>query len=541
MTIKVEQYGSQRFQSGVTRSPLAPRMQTGSRGAAIATGLDAASKAVNFIADDISTTEAEDTLVKFEREGNKLLHSPESGYLNTKGKNAYELGTDASDRITKLQQTYSEGLSGDAKSKFNRVADSMTTRNIGTVQKHAAGGFNDWKISTIKDTVENSIENVGLNWNDAEEVGVQLELGRAAVRDAANLEGVDPKERVQNFDAAAAKAAIQSATAVSADEGKKALESYGDLLEGNNRNLMKEKIETKSRQEEQRDQAIQSVAIANNMLTQYESLTDMQQAVRTEYKSDPELMGKALRELQTQYSQQKVAEKDEQADTFNAAQDFLRTGGTSSSYIAINPQGWDSLSAVQKASLEKQDKGVEVKTDWNKYNDWSLMQPNELAAVDPNDYQPFMAPTELKAFNSALKSARRGEKTPEHQVGRTRATQTTSAMVQLIRKDKKDWSREDMKKADAAYDMLNDMVVYRETQLGRKLTPDEYTAALSDLTYRIVKERPWYRPDTETGLADDILGLSESDRMILTNKLRKDNLPVTAENLMRLYDQVRKE
>lgn len=540
--LKIKQYGSQKFQTGTARSPLSPRIKAGLRGAAISAGLGAAADTVAFIADDLSTTEAESTLVKFERESNSLLHSPESGYLNTKGKNAFDLGNDASERLTKLKDTFSEGLSGPARDKFNRVADNMVTRNLGTIQKHAGAGFKSWKISTIKDSVENSIESAGLNWNDPEEVNMQMQVGIAAVKDAAELEGVDSKERVETFRAALAQAAISSATADSADNGKRAMEMYGEMLEGKAPALMKERIETKRRQEEQRDQAIESVTIANSMLTQFTNLTDMQDEIRKKYKSEPELLDKALKATKTQYDHRKVAEQDEQADTFNEAQLFMREkGATTEAYIAANSAGWDSLSAVQRSSLDKQAKGGVVKTDWNKYNEWSLMQPDELAKVNPNDYQPHMAPAELKSFNAALKSARRGEKTPDHQVGRTRASQTTSTMVQLLNKDRKDWSRSDLTKVDAAYDMLNDMVVYRETQLGRKLTPDEYTSALSDLTYKLVKERPWYRPDTETGLADEILELSESDRMVLTNLLRKRNLPVTAMNLMEIYDKVRKD
>ena len=540
--MKIPQYGAQQTQTGFTRSAKASKVKTAAGGteSLIATGLRAAADVTSFIADDMSTTEAESTLVKFERESNKLLHAPDGGYLNTQGKDAFEMGTDATERLQKMKDTYGSSMSGAARSKFNTAADSIVTRGMGAINKHSANGYRGWKVSTIKDGIENSIENIGLNWDNDDEVAINLEVGRAAVRDAAKLEGVDSKERLQNFDAAVAATAIESATADSADSGKTALKKYGDMLEGSQKNKMKEKIETKSRQEEQRDQAIQSVTIANNMLGQYENLTDMQTDIRKKYASDPELMGKALKETQVQYRMQKVATQDEQAGTFNDAQDFVRSGGSVSGFMAINPQGWDQLSAVQKASLDKQELGTNVKTNWNLYNKWSLMQPNELAKVNPNDYQPHMAPAELKSFNTAFRSARRGEKTPEHQVGRTRASQTTNAMVQLLGANKKDWSRSQMKKVDAAYDMLNDMVVSRETQFGRKLTPSEYTDTLSDLTYKIVKEQPWYfGGDEEVGLVDDILGLSNEDRMVLTNRLRNDNLPVTAENMMRLYDQVR--
>jgi len=542
MPIKIPEYGEQRVDLQVAKTPRANYQPAGAApGAGLGEGISALAKAGEAIVDDISTTEAEEALTKFEREKNALFHNPDGGYFNTQGKDAYDMQGRVTESLTKLKKNYSESLSAGARDKFNRVAEKHVTQGMSNIQQHAFKGFKAWEVATIKAGVENSIENIALDWGNKENVALQFELGRAAIRDAAKLEGISGEalnEQLQNFDASAAQAAIKAATAESAEKGMEALDLYGERLEGADKAIIKDGIETKSRQEKQRDDAIAAVSITNNVLTRYKSLSEMQDAVREKTKNDPELMGKALRELQSQFANKRSADADARVQNFELAEDFIYKGGTAAQFMATNEAAWDSLTVTQRRSIES---GKPVTTNWNKYNEFMLMDPVELAKVDPNKYVPHLAKEERNKFYTAYKAARKGEKSSEHQVGRTIAAQTKSTVEQILGKKSKDWSTEKQATADKVYKLIDDEARARKVQLKRDLTSDEYTDLLNGFTRKVARDKSilGISYKSEVRLKDAVLDLPQDEIDILTNTLRANNLPVTNKNLINLYEQVR--
>ena len=538
MAIKIEQYGPQRLSTQFTRTPLRERPRDADT--SVARSITTAGNVLGQIADDISTTEAEETLVKFEREKNSLFHNPDGGYFKTQGKTAYDKAQDTRDALEKLREEYGSSLVGPARNKFDRVAEKHVTDGLEAIDRWAGKGFKAWEVATVKSSNENAIENVALNWDDPKTVALNLELGRAGVREAARLEGLDTpeliQERLENFDHAAAQGAIEAATASSAKDGRDALEKYGDMLEGSLKDKMKEKVEVKSRQEKERDDAIAAVAITNNMLNKHDTLDAIQTDIRETYKDDPELMDKILRESHTQFVQKRAAENDARAQNFEKIEQAMYKGATVEQVKAAFGPQFDDLTVKEKRLIEA---GIPIVTNWDKYNKFMLMTPTDLAKVNPNDYVPYLAKDERNKFYSAFNAARKGDKSNDHQIGRSRVNQTTAAVEQIIGKKRKAWNIETMGKADRMYALIDNEARAREDELGRKLTSAEYTDVVNSMTRTVVQDRLFGLYEQEVGLSTEILDLSQVKTDTLTRMLRNKGLPVTSDNLINLYEQLK--
>jgi hypothetical protein len=133
------------------------------------------------------------------------------------------------------------------------------------------------------------------------------------------------------------------------------------------------------------------------------------------------------------------------------------------------------------------------------------------------------------------KNTRNGKASrPDSQAGRTRSAQTTSAVTQLMGKKKSKWSTNDLARADQFYALVDGEHESRKDALKRELTSEEYTNMLDSITNKVTIERSfWFDKDVGIGdIPDEHLG-------VLTNALRKRNIPITSDNLVRAYEQAR--
>jgi len=486
----------------------------------------------------VDTTSAEEALVQFERDKNNLFFNPDDGYFNTQGKNAFDNANAATESLSKLKKQYGESLGQNAKSMFDRSADLQITRSQADIARHSSKGLKAWEVSTIRAQVENTIENASLYWNQPDNLSVQSALGRQAVIDAADLEGIGPEatnERLQTYDSSFARTAVSSAINSSADEGQAMLEKHGNRLEGPDKIKLEKEVAAKAKAEKIQSDSQQAIIAGTRLVDTYDGREEVREQVNKI--DDPELRKKTMSEAMRQFNLKKQGEDEAQADSFERAESHVIDGGSSETYQAEDPEGWERLSSKQKKSIES---GKAVITDWNAYSDLILLPKEQLAKVNPNDHTYQLAPGERKTLVSAVKSARglgsSGDKI-DHQIGRTRNSQTTSAVEQILGKKSK-WNDEKRKQADAFYDLLDGEVKHRENQKGGPLSSEEFTGLLSDLTRGVTIERSAFGidflvPDVE----QDVTDISPENVRPLTKFLRDNGIPVTSDNLLKAQRQ----
>lgn len=486
----------------------------------------------------IDTTAAEEALVQFERDKNGLFFDPENGYFNTQGRDAFDNAELVSKSLDELKKQYGEKLSTGAKSMFDKAADAHITRGLTDVSRHASKGFKAWENATSQAQVENTIENASLYWNQPDRLKVQKALGRQSIIDIAEREGIGAEamnEQLQTYESSFAKSTIEAALVSSAQEGRDALEGHGGALEGPDKAKIEKAIQIKEQQEKIQSDAQQAIIKGTAVVDRY----DDRESIREEVNriEDPELRKKTMTEAMRQFNLKKQAESESRKEAFERAESHVLNGGSAETFIAEDPEGWDRLSAKQKKSIES---GKAVITDWNAYSELMLMSNKELAQVDPVDYFDKLAPGERSRLVAAVRSAKGigGSRDKiDHQVGRTRTSQTSAAVEQILGKKTK-WNDAKREQANAFYSLLDEEVAFRESQKEGSLTSEEFTNVLSDLTRKVTIERnllgvDFLAPDVEQNITD----IPAENLKTLTKFLRDNGVPVTADNLLKAQRQ----
>lgn len=486
----------------------------------------------------IDTTAAEEALVAFERDKNNLFFNPETGYFNTQGRNAFDNADAANTALMELKKQYGENLDQNARLMFDKSADVHITRGQADIARHSSKGLKSWEIATINSQVENTLENASLYWNQPDKLKVQNTLGRQAIIDAAELEGIGAEatnERLQTFDSSFAKTAIVSATETSAEEGKRMLEEHGDMLEGPDKVKLEKQIKAKFESEKIKADSQQAVLKGTNLVNTYDSREEIREEVNKI--EDPDLRTRTMSEAMRQFNLKKQGESEAQAESFELAEVHIIEGGSAETFQAQDPEGWQRLSPKQKKVIES---GKPVVTNQVKYAELFTMPDSELAKVNPVDHVHELNQADFKKLVSAVKSARgTGTKSDkiDHQVGRTRSAQTTAAIEQMLGK-KSSWNDNKYNQANSFYDLLDSEVAFREEQKGSKLSSQEFTDTLSDLTREVTIERSAFgidflAPDVEQRVTD----IPPENIRVLSKFLRDNGIPVTADNLAKANRQ----
>jgi len=541
---KVATYGQQQVRTNVVSQP---RADASAGNAAFRAntqavqGLASVAQAGAQMVQRIDTTSAEEALVQFERDKNNLFFEPETGYFNTQGKNAFDNANAASESLVDLKKKYGESLNQNSRTMFDKSADLHITRSQADIARHSAKGLKSWEVATIRSQVENTVENASLYWNQPDKLAVQNALGRQAILDAAELEGIGAEatnERLQTYDSSFTKTAITSAVSSSAAEGATMLEKHGAKLEGPDKVRIEKDIVAKAKAEKLQADSQQAILTGTKLVDMYDSREEVREQVNSI--EDPELRKKTMTESMRQFNLKKQGESEAQAGSYEDAESHIIEGGSAETYQAIDPEGWERLSTKQKVSIES---GKAVITDWNVYTDLVLLPKEQLSKINPTEHFHQLAPSERKSLVSAVKTAGgtgSSKDKIDHQIGRTRSAQTTIAVEQVIGKKSK-WNDKRRKQADAFYDLLDGEVKFRESEKGSNLSSEEFTNVLSDLTREVTIERSAFGvdflyPDVEQNVTE----IPPENVRVLSKFLRDNGIPVTSDNLLKAQRQATK-
>jgi len=520
----------------------------------------------------IDTTSAEEALIKFEKAKNNILFNPDNGYYNTQGRNAYDNASGTMEALEKLKNELGTDLNEDSRLMFNSVADKHLIRSNVDISRHSANGLKAWEVATIEAQVENTMENAALYWNNPQDLKVQRILGEQAIMDSSSMTGIGPEatnEKLQTYRSKFMVGAVSAATMQSSVEGQNLLDENEKMIEPQDKIKLQKMIDTRKKAEQTQADAGQATLTATRLVSDYDTRREIQDEVNKI--EDPELRKKTMAESMTLYSQKRQAESEERGDIFEDVESHVMNGGTVEAYKMTKPGDWNKLSPDQQKKLTT-DKAVE--TNWDTYSGLLTMPKEALAKVNPVDYFDQLAKAERKSLISAVKTAKgtggESEKV-DTQVGRTRAAQVKSAVIQIFGHVKKHKGAK-LEKVNAFYSLLDSEVRYRENLKGAKLTSAEFTDVLSGFTREVVQKRSIFGqdflfPDTKSDLADieNVDGLSDvlrsggvpvtteslvylndslssanitpEDALQISKFLKNSNIPVTAENIVKAYGQ----
>lgn len=529
---QVQQYGASKVSTQVVQGARAQSLPQGAFPLSqVAQGLGQVAQEVKQFQVKVDTTAAEEAMVGFERDKNNLFFNPDNGYFNTKGRTAYDSAAPMQKSLEELAKKYEDTLgTNEAKNMFKRVSQSHLTRATTSIMQHAAKGQKSWEIATINSQVENTVENAALYWNDSQVMSQQMALGEMAIHDAAGLEGIDGQalnERLQTYRSSFASTAVNAAAQQSYEEGKATFDSQEKMLEGPDKVKLEKMLEVKKKQADETDSSSKAVINAAKFVDEYDTREQILEQVNEI--EDPIVQKKTRAEAMYQFNVKRQAASEERGDAFETAELYIAEGNSPEQFKVNYPEQWDILSPKQKLLVEK---GGTVRTNYVTLSELLLRPAKDLAKVDPVDYFDQLADTERKQLISAVMSAQgKGSQSDkvQNQVGRSRTAETTAAAVQIFGERNK----QDVEQVNAFYETLNDEAISREEIKGSKLTSQEYTALLNDFTRKVVVEGLFF--DSERDIED----IPAEDIKPLSDFLRNNGVPVTADNLIKAYEQAK--
>lgn len=530
---KVRQYGAQKVATEVTQGPRARGMSFND---GIGQGLQNLGQGLVQMQERVDLAAAEEAALEFEKAKNNLFFNPDNGYFNSQGRDAYDRAPVVTKELESLREQFAKELpSPKAREAYNKVANRHILRSQADVAQHASKGIQAWEVGTLNAQTENALENAALYWNNDESLRVQRALGRQAIIDAGTMEGVSPEvqaERLQTYESSFAKTAIKSATAHGAAKGKELLKQMKDRLEGPDLQDVEVAIARQEKAEKTAADSQLAVLKATNLVSTYAAADNARGAIIEQVNAieDPDLRKETMREAMYQLEQRQKADSEERGKIYEAAESYIMepASGGLTVFKAEHSEAWDKLTPQQQRKLES---GGTLETDYVKFSELMQLSDIQLAKINPADHFGYLAPTERKQLVNAVNSARNGGS--EHQAGRSRTAETTAMLEQLLG-ERRDWSKKKTEQANAFYRALDAELQVRQEVKGRKLDSTEYSQMLQDMTRKVVlKDAGFAWFDKEM----DITDIPAEDIDVLNQHLRDNGVPLTAENLIKAYRQ----
>ncbi len=499
---------------------------------ALGQGISQFSQQLSAMNERVNTTAAEEQLVKFTRDKNDLFFNQENGYFNTSGRDAFDGAKPFTQQIEDLQRVHADELaSTGARNMFVRASDSQVTGARADVMRHASAQFTAWETATINSRIENSLENSALYWNDPDKLAENLELGRMSVIDLGAISGASPNtiaEDIQTFNSKFAVANIEGALTSSASAAMRALADSKELLEGPDINALQVKIDRQFKVEKNQANSLAAVQVGGSLVQEHGDKANARQIIidRVNMIDDIEIRDKAMRESMYQLNLHLTATSERRGASFEAAEDFLLSGGSVEQFTAQNPNAWDDLTAGQKSRLMS---GKPVSTNFAALSELLLLPPDKLAKVDPAAHFHKLSPGDRQRLISAVKSAREGD--GGAQVGRSRTSQITLTMEQFFGR-RASWNNKDRESADAIYAALTAEEKFREESKGAPLTSAEFTSMLGDMSREVSINRSRIIPgSTDFSITD----VPAEDIGAITAELHRRGKPATADNILQVF------
>jgi hypothetical protein len=555
---RVAQYEPNQVATQVASQPTAQNAPTGAFGGQVISAVGDLALAASRVKQRIDTTSAEEALVKFERDKNSLFFNPENGFFNTQGRNAFDASPVAGEQLEELKKTHGESLGPDARIMFDNSADIHITRGQVDIAKHASKGLKAWEIATIETQVENALESGALYWNNSDQVKVQRQIGRQAILDSAEMQGLGPEttaENLQTFDSVYATGIIEAAMQNSAEDGKAALDDNVKLLEGPDKVKMNTLLDRKLKIEKTESDAVQAVNEASRLVRDFESRSEIIDEVNKI--EDPELRKKTMSESMSQLSRKQQAEKEQEQVNYEDTIGKVNDGLTAIEIQAENSEAWLGMSDRQRNNVLS---GKHMITDQILLSNLRSLPTVEKAKLNATDFSADLKPADLQKLTGEIEQAKKGN--PGSRV-KALSSKANAAAEGAFGK-KKFWQKrsggmtEKGKKANEFLNDLQDALDQFATDNSRKATPAEEDQIISEFTREILIKRSTFGFDFLA--ADDQIDLSNAPandvrllNQVINNTpnielndlvssyqfLIDNNQPVTPGNLAEVYKQGR--
>lgn len=169
-------------------------------GADIGRGMQAAAKGLGDLGDAFAKvqalrdeTEARQRRNQYMTERDAILYDPETGYMNTEGKNALDGRKDAELRLRQARERYAKGLSPAAARMYGQAADALDLETNRTMLRHNGAQLKAYVVQEGEAGAANFQNEALRHAGDPKMADKYMAAGLAEKREVARKKGMSPE------------------------------------------------------------------------------------------------------------------------------------------------------------------------------------------------------------------------------------------------------------------------------------------------------------------------------------------------------------
>ena len=493
-----------------------------------------------------------DSLVN--QESDASLHKLKTD-VEIKGKNM--LGKDALKSEELLDTVWRKGL-GELESKlsndeqrieFRKKAAAYEAQLYGDLKSHSAQQIRQYDDNLTKSSVENYRNDAISNFKDPSKIQVSLMQQEKAMREYGERHGISDEDMKNNLDEARSKthAGVIIRMLNTGDDmlAGKYFKNISEQMVGADKSSIEKLLEEGSfRGEAQR----RSDMILNENLPMTDALAKAREI------EDPKLRDEVSQRVKQRFVDKKMAENQDIEALHKRGADYLDKNPDIDQYQNENPIDWARFSVGERESLrayaKKRRAGEDVGTDWAEYYNLKTM------AAEPATRDKFkqtnlyamknkLADAEFKEMVSLQTDLRKGSGKSDKLLNGYR---TASMIVNdSMRAAGIDPSPKEGSKDATSVAMLrakiDQQVVTLQQQTGKEATNEDVQRITDNMLVQVItdkgilwdtKKRNFELSPTETGTID-IKDVPTLEKDKITKALMKNKIPVTDDNILKLY------
>lgn len=498
-------------------------------------------------ADDARVKEAYSKLVRAEQD---LLLNPKTGAYTKKGKDAFTVPDEYSVQFDKIAGDIESELSSDSQRQmFNEIKMQRKTSFDGDLKQHLSKEAQIYEKQVNESALSATFDEAVLNYKSPEKVAGSLNIQEGIIRDMGEKQGMAPEvieqmvsEQKAKTHAGVIERFLSNGEDMAASEYFKA--NKDSITDGETRMRIEKALEDGSlRGESQR----QSDAIMSQGLSMTKALEEVKKI------EDPKLRDLVQDRVRGEFALKRAAERDATEQNHISALNILDKNGGNIDEV-MKRREWQSFSQAERAGLmnyaRNKKEGRDSDTDFELY-----YRLRRMAVDDPNKFKEEILPqyvnslgkSERETLTDIQMKLRSGDGAVKKTLDGFRSDDSIvddALRTAGINPNAKAGSN-DASKVSLFRRKVDEEILRRQEATGKKVTNKDTQEIVDNLMIEGTTKKNLFWFDTkkrafELTPEDEAFEIKSdqvpaSERSKIEDVLRRRNMPLTEENILKLY------
>ena len=499
-------------------------------------------------ADQIAILDADQKLSALET---KTLYDPQSGAMNTRGKDSFTLGETVIPEFNKQAEEIEKTLNSDfQKLSFRKMMaqrNKFMDRQIG---RHVSGETKKYDESVTKSYVANEMNAAIQNFHDPERIALSLERQKGALHSYADRNGLDDETIKVMMSETESKTHSSVVSKLMNGGSVRQAQAYyktnKDNITGQDRIRVDKALKAGVLQAD--SQSLSDKIVSKNPSNMSEALADARKI------DDPDKRDETVRRVKSRFADMRAADAEDSRQSFDTAYNSLEQNG--GDIDAIPKDVWVNMAGVKKESIKKiaasMRSGVPVQTQFAAYYDLEQLSGNpstrnKFLQTNLNEYTHLISTSDLKILAKRQSNYRNGKGNKELDGIETKGSIVKSTLAAGGISTGKDAGTDEIKQANLFKRKVDELVISKQESTGKKVTNEELREIADNLMVEAITDNGYFgffkgkkkifelSQDDRPMIQIDDIPSSELDE--IKSALRRLNIPANDEKILELYSE----